>query len=155
MTKKLDLDTTDLKILRALQHDGRLSNADIAEAVALSPSPCLRRLRRLERDGVIQGYRIQLNRQTIGLGMTVYVQVKLQDHGIESVAGFEQALMGMSQVISAHTVSGSADYLLEVVVSDLPDYDLWVRQMQALRMVREIESNFALREVKSQAPLPL
>lgn len=155
MTKKLDLDTTDLKILRALQHDGRLSNADIAEAVALSPSPCLRRLRRLERDGVIQGYRIQLDRQTIGLGMTVYVQVKLQDHGIESVAGFEQALMGMSQVINAHTVSGSADYLLEVVVSDLPDYDLWVRQMQALRMVREIESNFALREVKSQAPLPL
>ncbi|WP_020681853.1 Lrp/AsnC family transcriptional regulator [Marinobacterium rhizophilum] len=155
MTKKQDLDTTDLKILRALQHDGRLSNADIAEAVALSPSPCLRRLRRLERDGVIQGYRIQLDRQTIGLGMTVYVQVKLQDHGIESVAGFEQALMGMSQVINAHTVSGSADYLLEVVVSDLPDYDLWVRQMQALRMVREIESNFALREVKSQAPLPL
>jgi Lrp/AsnC family transcriptional regulator, leucine-responsive regulatory protein len=155
MTKKVELDSIDLKILQALQLDGRLSNADIADAVALSPSPCLRRLRRLESDDVIQGYRVQLNRQAIGLGMTVFVQVKLQDHSIESVAGFEQALLGMAQVVSAHTVSGSADYLLEVVVSDLSDYDRWVRQMQALRMVREIESNFALREVKSQAPLPL
>ncbi|UTW10270.1 Lrp/AsnC family transcriptional regulator [Marinobacterium rhizophilum] len=155
MPAKPELDTIDRKILRALQRDGRLSNADIADAVALSPSPCLRRLRRLESSDVIQGYRLQLNRQAIGLGMTVFVQVKLQDHGIESVAGFEEALLGMAPVISAHTVSGSADYLLEVVVSDLPDYDQWVRQVQALRMVREIESNFALREVKSQAPLPL
>ncbi|MCP8687348.1 Lrp/AsnC family transcriptional regulator [Marinobacterium sedimentorum] len=149
------IDTTDLKILRALQRDGRLSNADIADTVALSPSPCLRRLRRLEEDGVITGYRPQLDRRAIGLGMTVFVQVKLQDHGAASVEGFEQALMEMPAVINASTVSGSADYLLEVVVADLADYDVWVRVMQALAMVREIESNFALRAVKSEAPLPL
>ncbi len=151
----MNIDETDLKILRALQRDGRLSNADIADAVALSASPCLRRLRRLENDGVIEGYRPQLSRPAVGLGMTVFVQVKLQDHSAASVDGFERAIENMAAVINAHTVSGSADYLLEVVVSDLIDYDRWVRQMQALAMVREIESNFALRSVKSEAPLPL
>ncbi|MFC6672458.1 Lrp/AsnC family transcriptional regulator [Marinobacterium aestuariivivens] len=155
MGEKVSLDGTDLKILRALQRDGRLSNADIAEEVSLSASPCLRRLRRLEAESVITGYQPQLDRRAIGLGMTVFVQVKLQDHGARSVAGFEEALMNMPAVINASTVSGSADYLLEVVVADLVDYDSWVREMQALAMVREIESNFALRTVKSGAPLPL
>ncbi|MEH6579027.1 MAG: Lrp/AsnC family transcriptional regulator [Amphritea sp.] len=151
----MNIDETDLKILQALQQDGRLSNAEIAEQVALSPSPCLRRLRRLEEEGVIEGYSAQLNRQVIGLGMTVFVQVKLQDHSAESVAGFEQAVQELAAVVSAHTVSGFADYLLEVVAADLIDYDSLVRQMQGLKMVREIESNFALRAVKTAAPLPL
>ncbi len=149
------LDDIDLKILRTLQHDGRLSNAEIADRVALSASPCLRRLRRLESDGVIGGYQPQLNRQAIGLGMTLFVQIKLHDHSVDSLAGFEQAILSMPAVINAHTVSGSADYLLEVVAVDLTDYDVWIRQLQALPMVREIESNFALRSVKSAAPLPL
>ncbi|MEH6824012.1 MAG: Lrp/AsnC family transcriptional regulator [Motiliproteus sp.] len=155
MSLQLIIDPTDLNILKALQQDGRLSNADIAEQVALSPSPCLRRLRRLEDEGVIQGYRPQLNRSALGLEMTVFVQVKLHDHSAESVHGFEQAVIAMPAVINAHTVSGSADYLLEVVVSDLSDYDRWVRQVQVLDMVRGIESNFGLRAVKTEAPLPL
>ncbi len=151
----MDVDDIDLKILRALQRDGRLSNADIAEQVALSPSPCLRRLRRLETEGIIQGYRVRLNRRVMDLDMTVFVQVKLQDHRAESVDGFEAVVRQMPAVVNAHTVSGSADYLLEVLVADLTAYDRWVRQMQALVMVREIESNFALRAVKVDAPLPL
>lgn len=149
------IDDIDLKILHSLQHDGRLSNAEIADRVALSPSPCLRRLRKLEADKVIDGYRPQLNRQAIGLGMTLFVQIKLHDHSTDSLAGFEQAILAMTAVINAHTVSGSADYLLEVVAVDLADYDRWIRQVQVLPMVREIESNFALRSVKSAAPLPL
>ncbi|MEH6648625.1 MAG: Lrp/AsnC family transcriptional regulator [Motiliproteus sp.] len=151
----INIDDIDLKILHSLQHDGRLSNAEIADRVALSPSPCLRRLRRLEADKVIEGYRPQLNRQAIGLGMTLFVQIKLHDHSADSLAGFEQAILAMPAVINAHTVSGSADYLLEVVAVDLADYDCWIRQVQVLPMVREIESNFALRSVKSAAPLPL
>ncbi|WP_432474602.1 Lrp/AsnC family transcriptional regulator [Amphritea sp. HPY] len=151
----MKIDETDLKILSLLQQDGRLSNAEIAEQVALSPSPCLRRLRRLEDEKVIEGYRPLLNRQHIGMGMTVFVQIKLQDHSSDSVNGFEQAVQEMTAVVSASTVSGSADYLLEVVTRDLEDYDLLVRQLQSLDMVREIESNFALRSVKRGAPLPL
>lgn len=151
----MKIDETDLKILSLLQQDGRLSNAEIAEQVALSPSPCLRRLRRLEDEKVIEGYRPLLNRQHIGMGMTVFVQIKLQDHSSDSVNGFEQAVQEMTAVVSASTVSGSADYLLEVVARDLEDYDLLVRQLQSLDMVREIESNFALRSVKRGAPLPL
>ncbi|MFT5721961.1 MAG: Lrp/AsnC family leucine-responsive transcriptional regulator [Motiliproteus sp.] len=155
MNPKPSLDSTDLKILRALQGDGRLSNADIAEQVALSPSPCLRRLRRLEDEGVIEGYRPELNRCALGLPMTVFVQLKLHDHSAGSVSGFEQAVIAMPAVINAHTVSGSADYLLEVVVADLSGYDRWVRQVQVLPMVRGIESNFGLRAVKTAAALPL
>jgi len=151
----MKIDETDLKILSLLQQDGRLSNAEIAEQVALSPSPCLRRLRRLEDEKVIEGYRPLLNRQHIGMGMTVFVQIKLQDHSFDSVSGFEHAVQEMTAVVSASTVSGSADYLLEVVARDLEDYDLLVRQLQSLDMVREIESNFALRSVKRGAPLPL
>ncbi|WP_027858606.1 Lrp/AsnC family transcriptional regulator [Marinobacterium jannaschii] len=148
-------DSTDLKILDALQRDGRLSNVDIAEQINLSPSPCLRRLRRLEEEAVIEGYKARLNRNRLGLAMTVFVQVKLRSHSADSVAGFEAAVQQMEAVVNAHTVSGSADYLLEVVVADLEGYDLWVRQIQQLSMVREIESNFALRAVKADAPLPL
>lgn len=151
----IKIDDIDLKILRSLQQDGRLSNAEIADSVALSPSPCLRRLRRLESDGIISAYQPQLNRQAIGLGMTLFVQIKLHDHSADSLAGFEQAILAMPAVINAHTVSGSADYLLEVVAVDLIDYDRWIRLVQALPMVREIETNFALRSVKSAAPLPL
>lgn len=155
MSLKPSIDPTDLKILKALQGDGRLSNADIAEQVSLSPSPCLRRLRRLEDEGVIEGYRPELNRRALGLPMTVFVQVKLHDHSAGSVRGFEQAVIAMPAVINAHTVSGSADYLLEVVVSDLSGYDRWVRQVQVLDMVLGIESNFGLRAVKTGAALPL
>jgi len=149
------LDSSDLKILDALQRDGRLSNVDIAEQINLSPSPCLRRLRRLEEEAVIEGYKARLNRNRLGLAMTVFVQIKLRSHSADSVAGFEEAVQQMEAVVNAHTVSGSADYLLEVVVADLEGYDRWVRQIQQLSMVREIESNFALRAVKSDAPLPL
>ncbi|GGK55424.1 Lrp/AsnC family transcriptional regulator [Amphritea balenae] len=151
----MKLDVTDRKILKLLQQDGRLSNAEIAEQVALSPSPCLRRLRRLEQEGIIEGYQTQLNRQKIDLGMTVFVQIKMHDHHAASVKNFEQAIHGMDAVITASTVSGSADYLLEVVASDLEDYDRVVSKLQELKMVREIESNFALRRVKTAAPLPL
>src|SRR6188474_1920884 len=102
-------------MLEILQRDGRISNAALAEQLHLSPSPCLRRLRTLERDGVITSYRAELDRTQLGLGLTVFVEVKVDAHSERNAAIISDALRAAPEVISAHIVSGAADFLLEVV----------------------------------------
>lgn len=149
------MDRIDRQILELLQKDGRLSTAELAERVALSASPCARRLRRLEESGIISGYRAELDRNRLQLATTVFVNVRLMHHRRDAVQRFEEEATAMSEVIGCHVVSGSFDYLLEVVVRQLPDYEQFVRKLQALSMVQDITSNFAIRTVKSGAPLPL
>src|SRR5215208_5488610 len=110
----IDLDEIDHRIIAALQADGRLSNVDLAERVGLSPSPCLRRVKRLERDGYIEAYRAVLRRDRIGLGLTVFVDVKIDGHANARATKFEQAVVAMPEIAACHMVSGDADYLLEV-----------------------------------------
>src|SRR5262245_22297752 len=117
------MDAIDRAILRHLQEDGRLPNSALAERVHLSPSPCLRRLRRLEDDGRIRGYRATLDRRKIGLGLTVYVEVKISGHSGEVAEELEQAVAGIDAIVGAHIVSGEYDFLLEVVVGDLAAYE--------------------------------
>lgn len=149
------MDRTDRQILQLLQEDGRLSTVELADKVALSPSPCARRLKRLEDSGIISGYRAVLNRNLLQLATTVFVNVRLMHHREDAVRLFEAAIEQLSEVISCHVVSGAFDYLLEVVVRDLADYEKLVRKLQTLAMVQDITSNFAIRTVKSGAPLPL
>jgi Lrp/AsnC family leucine-responsive transcriptional regulator len=113
------LDEFDRKIIAALQADGRLANVDLAEKIGLSPSPCLRRVKRLEREGYIESYRASLDRARIGLGFTVFVGVRIEGHSNDRAGGFEDAVLAMSEVIACHMASGTVDYLLEVVVPDL------------------------------------
>ena len=133
------MDRIDLQILDLLQREGRLTVAELSERVSLSQSPCARRLKRLEEDGLISGYRAVLDRKRLNLGTTVFVHVRLMHHREDAVREFEAAMEAMS----------------EVVVADLPDYELIVRRLQALPMVQELTSSFAIRSVKSGAPLPL
>ena len=150
------MDRLDAQILSVLQEDGRITNAELAERVRLSPSPCLRRLRKLERDGVIDGYRATLNRRRVGLGVTVFVEVKTSGHSADIAARVEQALNEIPEVIAAHIVSGPADFLLEVVVADLDHYErLLIEQLLNLPGVTDVRSNFALRTIKAGAPLPV
>src|SRR5215207_5892640 len=109
------IDLTDRKMLEILQRDGRISNAALAEQLHLSPSPCLRRLRALEHDGVITGYRAELDRQKLGLGLTVFVELKVDGHSDRTAAAISEALTAAPEIVAAHIVSGSADFLLEVV----------------------------------------
>jgi Lrp/AsnC family transcriptional regulator, leucine-responsive regulatory protein len=153
---KSDLDAIDRGIVAALQADGRLSNVDLADKVGLSPSPCLRRVKRLEREGYIEGYRAALRRDRVGLGFSVFVGVKIEGHANERALVFEQAVTAMPEVIACHMISGEADYLLEVVVPDLEGYQQFlVGKLLNLPMVREVRSNIALQTVKAGAPLPL
>lgn len=151
-----ELDAFDRRILAALQADGRLSNVDLAEAVGLSPSPCLRRVKRLEQEGYIRGYRAVLDRRKLGLDLTVYVEIKVEKHSAENAAQHQKLLEEIPEVVAAHMVSGEPDFVAEVVVPDLASYErLLTERLLTLPMVKDIRSNFVLRQVKSDAPLPL
>lgn len=153
---KSDLDAIDCRIVAELQSDGRLSNVELADKVGLSPSPCLRRVKRLEQEGYIQGYRAALQRDRIGLGFSVFVGVKLNGHANDCALAFEKAVVEMPEVVACHLVSGEADYFLEVVVPDLADYQLFlVGKLLNMPIVREVRSNIAIQTLKTGAPLPL
>ncbi|WP_434562768.1 Lrp/AsnC family transcriptional regulator [Pseudomonas sp. R1-6] len=152
----MKLDTFDRKILTALQRDGRLSNVQLAEEIGLSPSPCLRRVRMLEEAGVIRGYQAILDRDEVGLGMTIFVGIKVERHTDERAEAFRQAVTALPEVISAFLVSGESDFLLQVVVPDLRAYDRFVTgKLLKLPGVSDNRSNFAINTVKAPGPLPL
>jgi Lrp/AsnC family leucine-responsive transcriptional regulator len=150
------LDAIDCRIIAALQEDGRLSNVELAERVGLSPSPCLRRVVRLEREGYIASYRAMLGRRSIGLGLTVFVGVKIDGHADDRASEFEAAVVAMKEVIACHMVSGEADYMLEVVVADLDHYQRFLLgKLLELPIVKEVRSNIAIQTLKVAAKLPL
>jgi Lrp/AsnC family transcriptional regulator, leucine-responsive regulatory protein len=152
----MPLDSVDRRMLAILQREGRISNAALAERLHLSPSPCLRRLRALERDGAITGYRAVLDKATLGLGLTVFVELKVDEHSERNAGTIAKTLEDTPEVVSAHVVSGSADFLLEIVVADLAAYErLLFGTLLRLPHVSDVRSNFALRTVKPPGPLPL
>lgn len=150
------LDETDRTILRLLQEDGTLSNAKLAERLALSVTPCWRRIRRLEEEGFIDGYQANLNRRKLGFGVLAFVQLSFDIHTDDSANRFEKAVLTYPEVQSCHKITGKADYLLQVVSGDLDSYGEFVEQV--LRMmpgVTSIHSSLALREIKSTSRLPV
>jgi Lrp/AsnC family transcriptional regulator, leucine-responsive regulatory protein len=153
---KSELDAIDRRIIAELQADARLSNVELADKVGLSPSPCLRRVKRLEREGYIEGYRAALRRDRIGLGFSAFVEVKIDGHANQCALKFEEAINAMPEVIACHLVSGEADYFLEVVVPDLEHYQRFlIGKLLNLSIVREVKSNIAIQTLKAGAPLPL
>ena len=152
----MPIDRVDRRMLEVLQADGRISNVALAERLHLSPSPCLRRHKALEEQGVIAGYRAVLDREAIGLGLTVFVEVKVEGHSEAKARAIEEAVAKMPEVVSCHIVSGGADFLLEVVVPDLRAYErLLLGSLLSLPAISDVRSNFAIREVKRSSPLPL
>jgi Lrp/AsnC family leucine-responsive transcriptional regulator len=152
----LTLDAIDRKILAALQVEGQLTNLELSERVGLSPSPCLRRVRRLESTGVIDGYGARLNRQRLGLGLTAFVTVNMERQRDQDAVKFREAVLGMPEVISCHITSGDHDFLLQVVVPDLVEYKKFaLEKLPKVPGVQSIHSSFAIDVVKDNVPLPL
>lgn len=149
------MDRIDKKILGLIQEDARLTTAEIADKVGLSASPCARRIKRLEQDGIIAGYHAYLVRDKVGIAMTVFVEVSLNNHQVTSIDHFEQAVVEMEEVVSCHVVSGAYDYLLEVVAKDLTGYEAFTRKLQRLQNVKDIHTHLAIRNVKNSAALPI
>jgi Lrp/AsnC family transcriptional regulator, leucine-responsive regulatory protein len=151
-----NLDDFDRMILKTLQGDGRLTNAELSERIHLSPTPTSRRVKALERDGLIAGYQTKLDRQKIGLGLTVIVGVKVDGHRDANAEAIQEAFRSMPEVISCHLVSGEFDFLLECVFPDNAGYERFLMgRLIKLPMVKDVRSNFVIRTVKEGAPLPL
>jgi Lrp/AsnC family leucine-responsive transcriptional regulator len=149
-------DAVDRAIVTRLQHDGRLANVELADAIALSPSACLRRVRTLEASGVIEGYRAEVSRVRAGLGLTVFIGLKVEGHSRETSSRIEQALLAIPAVVACYLVSGSDDFLIEAAVPDLPSYEqLLLGQILTIPSVVEAHSTFAIRTVLSCGPVPL
>lgn len=152
----MDLDKADRAILERLQRDGRMANVELAEAVALSPSSCLRRTKALESDGLITGYRAELDRAKLGLGLTVFIALKVEQHSRATSRHIEASLTAIPAVVACYVVSGEADFLVEAVVPDLGAYEeLLLDQVLAIGPVVDARSTFAIRTVLSRGPLPL
>jgi Lrp/AsnC family transcriptional regulator, leucine-responsive regulatory protein len=153
---KIALDSFDRRILEILQTDGRLPNVELADKIGLSPTPCLRRVRTLETSGIIRGYKAELDRAGIGLGLTVIVGIKIDGHRDENASAVQDAIRAMPEVVACHIVSGESDFLLETVFPDIASYERFLfGTLLALPMVKDIRSNIVLRTVKENAPLPL
>lgn len=149
-------DSVDRKILHRLQRDGRIANLDLADAVALSPSACLRRTKALEADGVIAGYRAELDQRRLGLGLTVFVALKVQQHSQETSRAIETALVKCPYVVGCYLVSGDADFMVQLVVPDLAAYEqVLLGELLAIPQVEEARSTFAIRTILDRGPLPL
>lgn len=150
------LDRTDLMLLQQLQFDGRLSNTDLAERVNLSPSACLRRVQRLERDGVIAGYGARLNPAAIGIGLQAFVRLQLARHDREAIETFVNALQDWDEVVTCHALTGDMDYLLHVAVADLEHFSRFLLdRLLSSSGVADVNTSFVLRAVKQAQGLPL
>lgn len=150
------LDAIDRKILSLLQRDGRMSLADLAQQVGLSPSPCLRRVRLLEKAGVIARYVALLDQQAVGLPVSVFVSIKLESQREEALDKFGKAISRWPEVLECYLMTGPRDYLLRVVVADLAAYERFIKEkLTRLSGIASIESSFALEQVKYTNSLPL
>lgn len=153
---KLALDDIDRKILAALQEDGRMTSAELAERVGLSPSPCARRVRLLEQAGIITGYVALVDQVAVGLPVSVFASIKLERQREEELDRFAEAVGRWPEVVDCHLMTGQRDYLLRIVVEDLEAYERFLKdRLTRLDGVASIESSFALKQLKRSHSLPV
>ncbi|HFC05148.1 MAG TPA: Lrp/AsnC family transcriptional regulator [Rhizobiales bacterium] len=149
-------DNFDLRILAELQKDARQTNQALAEKVGLSATPCLRRVRRLEENGLVTGYKAAINRKSVDLGLTVFVTVKVERHQDAEAAEFVGTVTAWPEVLSCHLVSGDMDFLMEVVAPDVEGYEKFVLQrLLKIPGIKDVRSNFVMRTHKSDGSLPI
>lgn len=150
------MDQFDRRILENLQHDGRATNVELASQVGLSPSPCLRRVRELEKAGVIRQYVALLEPSEVGIGVSVFAQVSLERQIEALLEAFEEAVRARPEVVECYLMTGNHDYLLRIVVPDLNAYRSFVLDhLSKAPGVANIRSSFALKQVKYSTALPL
>jgi Lrp/AsnC family leucine-responsive transcriptional regulator len=153
----MTLDRYDRQILTLLQENGRLSNQELADAIGLSPSPCLRRVRALEKSGLILGYRALLDARKLGLNLVALLHISMDQHTPERFAHFEQQVARLPEVIECLLITGqTADYQLKVIVTDMDAYQiLLLNQITRIEGVTGVQTSFVLRRVLDKTSLPI
>jgi len=153
---KIEVDPVDLRILRELQQDAKLTNLELAARVHLSPSPCLARVRQLERRGLISRYVTLLDAASLGLGVSVFIQIRLEKQVERALDDFQAAMQRYPEVMECYLMSGDSDYMIRVVVGDVPTLERFiVDQLSKIPGVANIRSSFALKQVKYNTALPI
>ena len=153
----MTLDRYDRMILEKLQQDGRVSNQELADAINLSPSPCLRRVRQLEEDGLIQGYVALLNARKLGLTLMSFIHISMDKHTPERFEAFEKTVADYPEVLECHLITGqSADYLIKVIVKDMDAYQQFLLQkLTRIKGVSGVHSSFVLKSPVIKTALPV
>ena len=155
-SQPIDLDTTDLKILAALQRDASLTNVELARRVHLSPSPCLARVKALRRAGVIRRFVALVDPESVGLGVSVFISISLREQNTAALAVFERHIEACDEVMECYLMTGDADYLLRVVVPDIRALErLVLDRLSPIPGVEKIRSSFTLKQVRYKTELPL
>jgi len=149
------MDKIDRNILKLLQEDATLSTADIAESVGLSTTPCWRRIQRLEESGVIRKKVALLSRDKLNLGVNVFVAVKTNQHNWQWLAKFSEAVNKFPEVVEFYRMAGESDYLLRVVVPDIPAFDTFYKKLVQTTDLSDVSSSFAMEQIKYTTSLPL
>lgn len=151
-----ELDATDMRILDQLQLDGRVTNAELAERVHLSASPCLRRVKHLESSGVIRGYVALVEPAALGLAVTAFVRVRLSQQGDRHLAMFEETVASLPEVMECYLMTGESDYQLRVLVGSLSEFEDFLRKkLTPIPGISEVTTSFALRPVVYRTALPV
>ena len=150
------LDKFDIAILRELQADGRLTNAELAQRVGLSAAPCWRRVRALEESGYIRGYRAEIDRHKVGLGVLAFVRLHAERNNGDNIRALEEAVRALPEVVACHYISGTGTFELQVVAQDLDSFSRFAQQrLVNLPNVKDLQTSFSLGEVKAGGALPL
>jgi len=156
MAKRIKLDKKDKQILKILQKKGRITNAQLAIDVGLSPAPTLERVKKLEKNGVIESYHAHLNQAAIGLGVSTFVRVTLKNHNKEAIARFTEEIQKVDEVVECHHTTGTSDFILKVVAEDIPSYqELIFEYVTETLDLNEIVSMVILSTVKDTKSVPI
>ena len=150
------IDKTDAKILKLLQYDSRMSNAELSEKISMSASPCWRRVKQLEETQVIKGYGVLVDRKKIGLGVMVFIRVSIDSHSEKEAKKFEEEVSALEHVVACYSIGGDADFLLQVVSPDLDTYaEFSMSIIRRLPGIKEMQSMFVLKELKPFLGYPI
>ena len=150
------MDQIDKRILQALQRNGRLQNVELAQIVGLSPSPCLRRVKQLEDDGIIEKYVALLNPQKVNLGLTVFARIWLKGQDATTVNAFVDAIQSMEEVVECQLMAGDCDFFLRIMVADLDAYRKFqIQRLNKIASIQNVKTEIPLQKIKKTTALPL
>lgn len=150
------MDQIDKRILQALQRNGKLQNVELAQIVGLSPSPCLRRVKQLEDDGIIEKYAALLNPQKVNLGLTVFARIWLKGQDAKTVNAFVEAIQSMDEVVECQLMAGDCDFFLRIMVADLDAYRKFqIQRLNKISSIQNVKTEIPLQKIKQTTVLPL
>jgi len=151
-----NFDSIDRKIIEILQQEGRIANKELAERIGLTTTPTLERVRRLEREGVIQGYAAKINKETVGRGFSAFVKVTLKVHQLNLMEEFTSAIAEIPEILACYHTTGDGDFLLHVVAKDTKDFEQLMRnKLTTLPDVERLHTSIVLNTIKEQSPIPV